>query len=105
MSRNRDYEVLEKYLHTNGNGVPFVVAIVDDLKEHDTKLIIMFEDDDYTAVLSLDTLIETEDITPVGNSYDGEKYDRLLREEVWSFDYRDDDDDYHYDDDGIDYED
>ena len=98
MSQNT-YEVLEKYLHTNGNGVAFVVAIVDDMKNHDTKLVIMFEDEDYTAVLSLDTLIETEDITPEGNSFDGEKYDRILREELWSFDYNDD---YDFDD-GIDF--
>ena len=75
------------------------MAIVDELENHDTKLIIMFEDEDYTAVLSLDTLIETEDITPEGNPFDGEKYDRLLREEIWSFDYSSDDDDYGYLDD------
>lgn len=95
MSKN--YEVVEKYIHQNGNGVPFIVAIVDDMKNHDTKLVIMFEDDDYTAVLSLDTLIETEDITPEGNSHDGEKFDRELREELWGveFDY----DKYGFDDD------
>jgi hypothetical protein len=87
------YEVIEKYLHQNGNGVPFVVAIVDDMNEHDTKLVIMFEDEDFTAVFSLDTLIESEDITPEGNSYDGEIFDRELREELWSLDYNEDDED------------
>lgn len=81
------YEIVEKYLHENGNGMPFVVAIVDDMKDGDTKLVIMFEDEDFTAVLSLDTLIESEDITPKGNSYDGEEYDRALREELWSSEY------------------
>lgn len=97
MSKN--YEVVEKYLHQNGNGVPFVVAIVDDMKNHDTKLVIMFEDEDYTAVLSLDTLIETEDITPEENSFDGEKFDRELREELWSVDF--DYDKYGFDDDEL----
>lgn len=94
MSKN--YEVVEKYLHQKGNGVPFIVSIVDDLKDGDTKLVIMFEDEDYTAVLSLDTLIETEDITPEKNCYDGEKYDRELREELWSVDF--DYDKYGFDD-------
>lgn len=90
------YEVVEKYLHDNGNGVPFVVAIVDDMKAGDTKLVIMFEDEDFTAVLSLDTLIESEDITPEGNSFDGEKFDRALRDELWPLDY--DEDEYNDED-------
>jgi hypothetical protein len=53
----------------------------------------MFEDEDFTAVFSLDTLIESEDITPEGNSYDGEIFDRELREELWSLDYDEDDED------------
>lgn len=101
--KNR-YEVLEKYLHDTGNGVPFVVAIVDDLNEHDTKLVIMFEDEDFTAVLSLDTLIETEDITPEGNSHDGEVYDRALRDQLWDHEFDDDefDDDEDEDEDYLD---
>lgn len=79
------------------------MAIVDDLEDHDTKLVIMFEDEDFTAVLSLDTLIETEDITPKGNSYDGEIYDRALRDELWDHEFDDDEDeDYSEDDDYLD---
>lgn len=96
---SKQYEIVEKYLHHNGNGVPFVAAIVDDLKDGDTKLVIMFEDEDYTAVMSLDTLIESEDITPEGNSYDGEKYDRELRDELWTADF----DDYDFDEEFNDY--
>lgn len=78
------YEIVEKYYHANGNAVPFIVAIVDDLAEGDTKLVIMFDEDDFTAVLSLDVLIETEDVTPQGNSWKGDKYDKALRNALWN---------------------
>lgn len=74
--------------------MPFIVAIVDDLAEGDTKLVIMFDEEDFTAVLSLDTLIETEDISPEANSWRGDKYDKALRSSLW---YAEEDDDY-YDD-------
>jgi hypothetical protein len=77
-------EIVEKYYHSNGNCVPFVVAIVDDPTHNDTKLVIMFEDYDFTAVLSLDTLIESEDITPENNGHHADKYERLLRDYLWS---------------------
>jgi hypothetical protein len=59
-----------------------VVAIVDDPAENDTKLVIMFEDDDYIAVLSLDQLIEEEEIGQ-DNSWRGDKYETLLRDHLW----------------------
>jgi len=77
-------EIVEKYYHQNGKAVPFIVAIVDDPREGDTKLVIMFDEEDFTAVLSLDTLIESEDITPEGNSYPGDKYDKILRPHLWN---------------------
>lgn len=88
------YEIVEKYYHTNGNGMPFIVAIVDDLASNDTKLVIMFDEEDFTAVLSLDTLIESEDITPENNSYRGDKYDQELRSQLWDIDYSDEDEEY-----------
>lgn len=88
------YEIVEKYYHTNGNGMPFIVAIVDDLTANDTKLVIMFDEEDFTAVLSLDMLIESEDITPENNSYRGDKYDQELRNQLWDIDYSDEDEEY-----------
>lgn len=75
-------EIVEKYYHSNGNCAPFIVAIVDDPAHNDTKLVIMFEESDYTAVLSLDTLIETEDIDPDHNGYSADKYEKL-RDYLW----------------------
>jgi hypothetical protein len=80
-------EIVQKVYHSNGTNAPFVVAIVDDPAEGDTKLVIMFEDDEYTAVLSLDRLIENEDIG-TKNSYVADKYEYALRDELWNdFDY------------------
>jgi hypothetical protein len=42
----------------------------------------MFEDDEYTAVLSLDRLIESEDIGNK-NSHVADKYEYALRDELW----------------------
>jgi hypothetical protein len=75
-------EIVQKVYHHNGNNAPFVVAIVDDPAEGDTKLVIMFEDDEYTAVLSLDRLIESEDIANK-NSHVADKYEYALRDELW----------------------
>jgi len=75
-------EIVQKVYHHNGNNAPFVVAIVDDPAEGDTKLVIMFEDDEYTAVLSLDRLIESEDIGNK-NSHVSDKYEYALRDELW----------------------
>lgn len=85
-------EIVEKYFHNNGAGAPFVIAIVDDTAQNDTKLVIMFDEDDYTAVLSLDALIESEDITPEGNSHPSHKYERALREHLWGRAVEDEDD-------------
>lgn len=88
-------EIVEKYYHSNGNCAPFVVAVVDDPVNHDTKLVIMFEEYDYTAVLSLDALIESEDITPQHNGHHADKYERELRDALWS----DEEDEFYEDED------
>jgi hypothetical protein len=79
----RQYEILDSAFHSNGGGVPFVVAIVDDADENDVKLVIMFEDEDYTAVLSLDKLEEDEDISERTNGWNGRRYE-VLRDVLWS---------------------
>lgn len=76
-------EIIQSAYHVNRMGVPFVVAIVDDAELDDTKLIIMFEDDGYTAVLSLDALIDEEDISTQTNNWNSSKYENELRELLW----------------------
>jgi len=75
-------EIVSKDYHHNGSGAPFVVAIVDDPADGDTKLVIMFDEPDCTAVFSLDLLIEEEDISARGNGYDGSRYEKL-RDDLW----------------------
>jgi hypothetical protein len=76
-------EIVEKYYHKNGKCAPFVIAIVDDPAHNDTKLVIMFDEEEFTAVISLDTLIESEDITTESNGYAADKYDKALRNHLW----------------------
>lgn len=78
-------QIIDAADHRNGvGGMPFKVALVDDPSCGDTKLVIMFEDQYYTAVLSLDKLIENEDIGFGSNSYRGDQYDDALRDELFS---------------------
>jgi tRNA/tmRNA/rRNA uracil-C5-methylase (TrmA/RlmC/RlmD family) len=71
--------------HRNGvGGMPFMVAIVDDATNGDTKLVIMFEQAGHTAVLSLDQLIQNENISFGSNSWRGDHYEHELRERMWS---------------------
>jgi hypothetical protein len=77
-------QIVNAALHRNGiGGMPFQVALVDDPNDGDTKLVIMFEEQYYTAVLSLDKLIQNEDIDFGSNSYRGDRYDDELRVELW----------------------
>ncbi len=75
-------EIVQKDYHSNGSSAPFIAAIVDDPKDGDTKLVIMFDEVDYVAVFSLDSLIRDEDISSRHNGHSGEKYERL-REDMW----------------------
>ena len=76
-------EIVAKEFHPNGSGQPFVVAIVDTPEDGMTKLVVMFEDTDCVAVLSIDSLISDEDISVKGNGYDGGKYEKL-RPYLWN---------------------
>jgi hypothetical protein len=76
-------EIVEKHYHQNGKCAPFVVAIVDDPDHNDTKLVIMFGEEEFTAVFSLDTLIESEDVTPEENGHPANKYEKALRNHLW----------------------
>jgi len=76
-------EILQSAYHTNRTGESFVVAIVDDAERDDTKLIIMFEDDGYTAVLSLDSIVDEEDISEKTNGWNSAKYENELKDLLW----------------------
>lgn len=77
-------QILDLDFHRNGvAGRPFKVALVDDANEGDVKLVIMFEEEGYTAVLSVDKLHEDEDISFGTNSWRGDEYETALRSEMW----------------------
>ena len=76
-------EIIQSAYHANHQGEAFVVAIVDDVDSDDTKLVIMFEDDGYTAVLSLDQIIDEEDISEKTNTWNSVKYESALRDLLW----------------------
>jgi hypothetical protein len=75
-------QIVQKVYHPNGSSAPFIVAIVDDPSESDTKLVIMFEEPDHTAVFSLDSLIQDEDISNDSSS-NAERFEYALRDELW----------------------
>lgn len=76
-------QIIDSDHHRNGiAGLPFKVALVDDTNTSDVKLVIMFETEGHTAVLSLDKLIE-EDISFGSNSWRGDQYEEALRPELW----------------------
>ena len=76
-------QIVNADYHRNGvAGMPFKVALVDDPNEGDTKLVIMFEAEGHTAVLSLDKLME-EDISFGSNSWRGDQYEEALRERLF----------------------
>jgi hypothetical protein len=76
-------EIVDMDTHRNGvGGMPFTVALVDDPEQADTKLVIMFQAEGHTAVLSLNKLME-EDISFGTNSWRGDQYESTLRPEMW----------------------
>ena len=84
MSELKNLQIINADFHRNGvGGAPFKVALVDDPSDGDVKLVIMFEERSHTAVLSLDKLIQNEDIAFGSNSYRGDRFDDELRAELW----------------------
>ncbi len=77
------YQVLDAQHHVNKGAVPFVASIIDDPNDGDTKLVIMFEDTGYTAVLSLDRLVDEEDISAKHNQHDAARVEENLRDLLW----------------------
>ena len=78
-----EIEIVQSAFHVNGRAAPFYAAIVDDARAGDTKLVIMFDEPDYTAVLSLDTLLDVEDVSPELHASRGDLFDDALRDALW----------------------
>lgn len=78
-----EIEIVQSSYHGNGAAAPFYAAIIDDSTTGETKLVIMFDETDYTAVLSLDALINDEDVSSEVHISRGAKYDDALREALW----------------------
>ncbi len=78
-----EIEVLQKSFHTNNRAAPFYAAIVSASGDEDAKLVIMFDEPDYTAVFSLDSLLDEEDISRDLHNSKGDIYDDALRDALW----------------------
>lgn len=78
-----EIEVVQSSFHSNGRAAPFYAAIIDDPDTGETKLVVMFDEPDYTAVLSLDSLLEDEDISAEAHKSRGDVYDDALRDFLW----------------------
>lgn len=60
-----------------------MVSIVDDPNDGDTKIVVMFEESGYTAVLSLNRLIDEEDISEKNNKHNSVGIEEQLRDLLW----------------------
>ena len=69
--------------HTNGDSTPFVVSIIDDPNDGETKLVVMFEQLGHTAVLSLDRIIDEESISAKDHLNNAKKIEDALRDVFW----------------------
>lgn len=78
-----EIEILDSSVHPNPEGEKFVAALIDDANDGRVKLVIMFEEEGYTAVLDLDSLIEEEDISAKKHTHLGGRYDTYLRDLLW----------------------
>lgn len=78
-----EIEIVQSEYHSNGRAAPFYAAIVDDPDNNDTKLVIMFDEPDYTAVLSLDSLLDEEDVSEAVHKSRGDVFDDSLRDILW----------------------
>lgn len=61
-----------------------MASIIDDPNDGETKLVIMFEEEGHVAVLSLDRIIDEEDISAKHNAHHHtDKREDTLRELLW----------------------
>lgn len=71
--------ILDSDVHANGNAQPFKVAIVDDPNDGETKLVVMFDEPGHIAVLSLDCIVNEEDISSKCHESHGDKLEEDIR--------------------------
>jgi hypothetical protein len=71
--------ILDIDVHQNGNASAFTAAIIDDPNDGEAKLVVMFEEAGCVAVLSLDRLIEEEDISHNSHLNHADKLEEVLR--------------------------
>ena len=76
-------EILDSAIHKNEDAEPFVVALVDDPNDGKVKLVVMFEEEGFTAVLNFDTLIDEENLGARHHPQSGAKFDAHLRDMLW----------------------
>lgn len=81
--RMENIEVVQKSFHPNNRAAPFFAAIVSSEADGELKLVIMFDEQDYTAVLSLDALLDDDDISATTHKSRGDIYDDALRDALW----------------------
>jgi len=72
--------ILDSDVHANGKAQPFTVSIVDDPNDGETKLVVMFDEPGHIAVLSLDCLINEEDVSSKCHNSHGDKLEEDIRE-------------------------
>lgn len=77
------FRILDKAFHANGLANPFMLALVEDSLSDGPRLVVMFDDEDSTAVLSLDALLD-EELSYSSHLSRGDVYDDSLREIIWS---------------------
>jgi len=71
--------ILDIDTHSNGAASSFIASIIDDPNDGETKLVVMFEQEGNIAVLSLDRLIEEEDISRNSHRNNADKLEEVLR--------------------------
>jgi hypothetical protein len=71
--------ILDIDAHPNGEAEPFTAVIIDDPNDGETKLVVMFEQVGHIAVLSLDRLIDEEDISAKSHANHADKLEKIIR--------------------------
>ena len=72
--------ILDSDVHSNGSAAEFKVAIVDDPNDGETKLVVMFDEPGHIAVLSLDCLVNEDDISSKCHQTHADKLEEDIRE-------------------------
>jgi hypothetical protein len=81
----KNLTIVDSAYHRNGvGGNPFRIAVVKDDSDLDYKLVIMFDEQYSTAVVSLDKLLHQQTIAFGDNSYRGDMFDDALRGKLFS---------------------